>query len=157
VPASIFGITEAVEAARDLRRRAMEAADNSRPRETARLLQRALRVLGGQLQDDPDWLEISSRLLISLASAEAEIKLPAAGLAHLDTAEELRVRLPEGEARSTVGLIIGSQRAIMLARLGRLADSVALFGVTVPRVDAEVDDNKLSLTTTLLNRSSSTS
>jgi tetratricopeptide (TPR) repeat protein len=131
----------------------MEAADNSRPKETARLLQRALRVLGGQVQDDPDWLEISSRVLISLASAEAETKSPAAGLAHLDTAEELRVRLPKGEVRSTVGLIVGSQRAIMLARLGRLADSIALFDVTVPSVDAEVQDNKLSLTTTLLNRS----
>src|SRR5205085_7779798 len=43
VAAPIFDLPRAVESARELRDRAMKAAVDSRPRETARLLQRALR------------------------------------------------------------------------------------------------------------------
>ncbi|WP_370945304.1 CHAT domain-containing protein [Amycolatopsis sp. cg5] len=143
----------AVEAARDLYDRAQKAASDSRPAVTAKLLQRALRVLGPELQDDVNWLEVSTKVLISLASAEAETKSPSSGLKHLDTAESLRVRMPDCKERAFLRFTVGLQRAIMLARIGRLADSVALFDALLPSVDAEVEDNKLLLTTDLLNRS----
>lgn len=133
----------AVEAARDLYDRAKKASADSRPAVTAKLLHQALRVLGPQVQDDVNWLEISTKVLISLASAEAETKSPASGLKHLDTAESMRLRMPDCKERSTLRFTVGLQRAIILARIGRLGDSVALFDALLPSVDAEVEDDKL--------------
>ncbi|MCU1687353.1 MAG: hypothetical protein JWQ81_8092 [Amycolatopsis sp.] len=131
----------------------MAASADNRPVAAVRLFKLALRRLGTRGFDDPEWLEIRARTLITLCSAEAEVATSSVALAHLDTAAETWQLLPEGEVRRSLQLLSGLQRALVLARWGHLADSIALFDVLLPMLDAEVSDDKFVLTKNVLNRS----
>lgn len=146
-------VADAVKVAAELYARANTFAADSRPVVAARLFNQALRRLGGAGHEDAEWLETRARILISLASAEAETGDADTGFGHLEAAEQTRLQLPEGDARRTLRLLVGLQRATMMSRLGRFGEVIELFDVLLPIVDAEVDDNKFMYTKNLLNRS----
>lgn len=141
-----------VGAATALHRRAQSAASNKRPASAVTLLKAALRRLGPVERGGAERLEIRTRVLISLAAAESEITSLDAGLAHLDTAEDVRLRLPAGPERGILRFTIGLQRSLVLARAGRLDEALALFNAILPSVEAEVSDGGAMLTRPLLNR-----
>ncbi|MFE0022828.1 CHAT domain-containing protein [Amycolatopsis sp. NPDC059021] len=131
----------------------MAVASDMRPGPAARLLNKALSRLVRVDQAGPEHLELQARILISLASADAEVISTEAGLAHLETAEQVRSRLPPGQPRSVLRLTVKLQRALVLMRAGRWEESLALFAAIFPALEAEVDDNGFLLTRNLLNRS----
>ncbi|GAB3494604.1 CHAT domain-containing protein [Amycolatopsis cihanbeyliensis] len=103
-------------------------------------------------QIDDVWLEIRTRILISLAYAEAETTSTAAGLGQLKAAEAVRARMTQGASpRRSLKTVIGLQRAVILYRAGRLRESLALFDAILPTVD-EADDNGVMLPGNLMNR-----
>lgn len=138
----------------DLYRRAIKAAVDARPADALRLLNRALRKLDRRDGGNPALADrvLRTRILISLASAEAESGSTKAGLAHLDSAKVVLAELPAGPEKSTQGAIIGLQRAVILFRTGKLADALALFDAIVPELEREVTDDGTLLTRTILNR-----
>jgi tetratricopeptide (TPR) repeat protein len=142
----------AVAAGTELYHRAITAANNNHPGEAARLLARALRRLDRTAETTDDWLAIRGRVLISLASAEAESGSTAEGLAHLASAEDAVRRLPEGSTRRTLRALIGLQRAVVQFRTGRLAEALALFDAIIPELERDIDDDGLLLTRTVMNR-----
>jgi tetratricopeptide (TPR) repeat protein len=145
-------VSRDVGAAVELHRRAQSAASNKRPAAAVSLLRTALERLGPAGNLAGEWLEIRTRVLISMAAAEAEITSLDAGLAHLDGAEETRLRLPVGTTRSTLRFTVGLQKSLMLARAGRLTEALALFDAIMPSLEKEISDDGVLLTKTLLNR-----
>jgi tetratricopeptide (TPR) repeat protein len=124
-----------------LRERGVAATAAGHPAAGARYLRRGLRLLGpGRCRTDDGLI---ARTLISLAYAEAEQGRVAAGLALLDQAEA-------DLAPSDRGLLL-QQRGLLLLRLGRPADALALLDAAIPLL---VDTGPtVVLARTLLNRS----
>ncbi|HJQ45655.1 MAG TPA: CHAT domain-containing tetratricopeptide repeat protein [Amycolatopsis sp.] len=139
-----------VETAADtLYRRARAAASDHGPANAARLLQKALR----RLDEAPGHgLALRTRILISLASAEAETTTLKAGLAHLTEAHAVLARMPAGDERCELEVVVELQRAVVLTRAGRLADALALFNAVLPRIDRDSPDHRLGFTRNLMNR-----
>nr|WP_243859753.1 CHAT domain-containing tetratricopeptide repeat protein [Amycolatopsis arida] len=123
---------------------------DQRPAEAVRLLHRALRKVDST--DDPVALEVRTRALISLASAEAEIASAEAGLSRLEHAEVVLRQMPSSETRQTLELTTGLQRAVVLFRTGRPAESLALFDRVLPDLDRGDDASALLLARNLMNR-----
>ncbi|MEU0466452.1 CHAT domain-containing tetratricopeptide repeat protein [Amycolatopsis sp. NPDC006131] len=137
--------------ASELRGRAADAAGNFRNVEAVRLFNRALRVLADG-PDDVEWITLRARVLLGLAMSEAETGSAAAGLRHLDDALRLTDRLPSGPPQRVLRALVGAQRALVLGRIGRLSEALALFDEILPVLESEADDNALSLTRNLMNR-----
>ncbi|MFD4250528.1 CHAT domain-containing protein [Amycolatopsis thermoflava] len=137
--------------ASELRGRAADAAGNFRNVEAVRLFNRALRVLADG-PDDVEWITLRARVLLGLAMSEAETGSAAAGLRHLDDARQLTDRLPPGPPQRVLRALVGAQRALVLGRIGRLSEALALFDEILPVLENEADDNALSLTRNLMNR-----
>ncbi|WP_156960221.1 CHAT domain-containing protein [Amycolatopsis taiwanensis] len=142
----------------DLYQRARDVAEDHGPAVAARLLQRALRRLDlaegptSTENGDPEALAVRARILISLASAEAETKSLETGLAHLDAAKPVLARMPPESERGTLQSIVGLQQAVVYLRAGRLAESLSLFDEHLPKVDRDTGDDRRLLTANLLNR-----
>ncbi|HWD01006.1 MAG TPA: CHAT domain-containing protein [Amycolatopsis sp.] len=117
-----------------------------------RLFRRALNRLARTTEPGPEVLELRTRVLISLAAAEAEVTSTETGLAHLEAAEAVRLRLPAGAARSSLRLLISLQRAVVMMRAGRFADALGLYDLVLPAIESEVDDGFVLLVRTLNNR-----
>lgn len=152
VPAQPSVVDAVVESAADLHRRARVAASDHGPGAAIRLLQSGLSRLGRVDTDSPERLEIRVRILVSLAAAEAEITSQEDGFVRLDEAERTRLRLPSGEARRELGFIVVLQRALVMMRVGRLDESLALYNAVIPQLVAEADRHSLLVTKTLMNR-----
>ncbi|WP_246338790.1 CHAT domain-containing protein [Amycolatopsis endophytica] len=84
--------------------------------------------------------------------SEAETGSAAAGLRHLDDALALTGRLRPGASQRVLRALVGAQRALVLGRVGRLGEALALFDEILPVLEGEADDNGLSLTRNLMNR-----
>lgn len=151
VPAPLPVVDSVAEAAADLHRQAMAAAADHGPGAAIRLLQRALSRLGPE-SADPARLEIRVRVLISLAAAEAEVMSQEDGFARLDEAEQVRLSLPEGETRSLLRFTVVLQRAVVLMRIGRLEEALALYDVVLPSLVDDVENHSLLLTRNMMNR-----
>ncbi|MEV8609693.1 CHAT domain-containing protein [Amycolatopsis sp. NPDC051373] len=129
--------------ASDLYARGRAASFDQRPAVAVRLFRRALnRVSRGEA---PASLEIQVRVLISLGAADAEVTSTEAGLARLAAAETARQRLPAGETRAELGLIVNLQRAVVVMRAGRFAEALVLYDTVMPQL--EVGDQLLFLRT----------
>ena len=139
-------------AADALYQRAREAANDHGPADAARLLQKSLRRLDEATAESPDWLAVRARVLISLASAEAETTSLKAGLAHLTEARAVISRLPRGAERGDLEAVAELQRAVVLFRAGQLADALALFDSVLPALDRDSPDHRLRFTVNLMNR-----
>ncbi|WP_245573430.1 CHAT domain-containing protein [Amycolatopsis benzoatilytica] len=96
--------------------------------------------------------ELQVRLLVSLGAAEAEVTSTDAGLAHLETAQRLRDQLPDSKAVRELGLLVTGQRAVVLMRGGRFAESLAVYEAVVPGIEAEFDDARRTLVLMLSNQ-----
>lgn len=138
--------------AADLHRRAADASGDFQNVEAVRLLNRALKRLDAGDATDPEWTVLRTRILISLALAEAEVGSAKAGLAHLDEAAELPAALPEGPRRRSLSTVVEAQRALVFGRTGRFAEAVKLFDSIIPVLERDVADNALPLTRNLMNR-----
>nr|WP_240325250.1 CHAT domain-containing tetratricopeptide repeat protein [Amycolatopsis thermalba] len=149
--AALRDLRRALDRASELRGRAADAAGNFRNVEAVRLFNRALRVLATG-PDDVEWITLRARVLLGLAMSEAETGSAADGLRHLDEALLLTERLPCGPPQRVLRALVGAQRALVLGRVGELAKALALFDEILPMLEAEADDNGLSLTRNLMNR-----
>ncbi|WP_106181442.1 CHAT domain-containing protein [Prauserella shujinwangii] len=136
----------------DLQRRANDAAGGAHNLEAIRLLRRALRRLGSAGDAGPEWVAARIRVLISLALATAEVGSTAEGFAGLHEAESQLAALPAGAERRTLSAVISGQRALLLFRVGRPGESLALFDAMIPMLERDVDDGGLLLTRTVTNR-----
>jgi len=141
-----------VAAAEGLYQRARDAARDHGPADAARLLQQSLRELDRGVECHPEWLTLRARVLISLASAEAETTSLKAGLAQLTAARAVLARLPDNEDRADLEAIAELQRAVVLFRAGKLDDALTLFNTFLPKLDRDSTDNRLRFTVNLLNR-----
>ncbi|MEV7549207.1 CHAT domain-containing protein [Amycolatopsis sp. NPDC089917] len=130
----------------------MAAAADHGPGAAIKLLQRALTRLGPVEGAGPERLEIRVRVLISLAAAEAEVLSQEDGFARLDEAEEVRLSLPEGEIRRLLRFTVVLQRAVVLMRIWRLEEALALYDAVLPSLVDEVEDHSLLLTRNMMNR-----
>ncbi|HVW41971.1 MAG TPA: tetratricopeptide repeat protein, partial [Amycolatopsis sp.] len=145
-------VDRAVTAADALYQRAREAAKDHGPANAARLLQKSLRRLDEAPAESPEWLAVRARVLISLASADAEITSLKAGLAHLTKARAVLSRMPPGDERGELEVVVELQHAVVLFRAGRLGDALALFNAVLPALDRDSPDNRLRFTVNLMNR-----
>jgi tetratricopeptide (TPR) repeat protein len=139
-------------AATDLYKRGRAAASDQRPAVAVRLLRQSLSLITRIAEPGPELLELHTRALISLAAAEAEVTSTEAGLAHLQQAETVRLRLPEGGLRGELRLIVIIQRGVILMRAGRFRESLAAYDTVLPGIEAEIDDNGFILVSVLNNR-----
>lgn len=149
----------ALESATRLYQRARDTAEDYGPVVAARLLHRALGRLDAVEEDsrpatdeDEKALALRTRVLISLASAEAETNSLEVGLAHLRTANAMLARMRPGDERSTLGAIVGLQHGVLYMRGGRLSESLDKFDEHLPAVERDTGDNARLLTASLLNR-----
>jgi tetratricopeptide (TPR) repeat protein len=145
-------VDRGVIAAAALYQRARTAAVDHGPAQAARLLKRALRALDHAGGPSAEGFTLRARVLISLASAEAETTSLAAGLARLTTAKATLAQLPGGGERTDLAAVVELQRAVVLFRVGRLTESLALFDSTLPRLEQDTEDRRLLFTTNLMNR-----
>jgi tetratricopeptide (TPR) repeat protein len=125
-----------------LREQGVAATAAGHPATGARHLRRCLRMLGYPTAG-ADRSDLVARTLISLAHAEAEQGRVAAGLGLLDEAEMLL-------APTDRGLLL-QQRGLLLLRLGRRADALALLDAAIPLLAGT--GPSIVLARTLLNRS----
>ncbi|WP_307849407.1 CHAT domain-containing protein [Qaidamihabitans albus] len=145
----------ALAAVLDLHRRANDAAGSAHNIEAIRLLRRALRRLDAAPDTGADRVAARIRVLISLALATSEVGSTAEGFAGLRAAEEQLGNLPDGRDRRTLPAVISGQRALLLFRIGRPAESLALFDAIIPTLErggGDSDDDGLLLTRTVTNR-----
>lgn len=115
--------------AADLYAAGVAANEDMRPAAGARLLRAALRALGDPARDEDGERTLRGRVSVSLAMAEAEAGRLEAGLELLASAAGL---LPAEERA-----IAHAQRAILLRRAGRDAESVAEYGVALANLDVQ--------------------
>ena len=152
VPAPLPVLDRVTAAASDLYARGRAAASDQRPAEAVRLLRQSLLLIARIAEPGPELLELHTRVLISLAAAEAEVTSTDAGLAHLDAAETARLRLPAGRLRGELRLIVIIQQGVILMRAGRFRESLAAYDTVLPGVEAEFQDNGFILVSVLNNR-----
>ncbi|PXY34394.1 hypothetical protein BAY59_02365 [Prauserella coralliicola] len=141
----------ALAAVLDVHRRANDAAGSAHNMEAIRLLRKALRALedGGE---GPEWIGARVRVLISLALATAEVGSTAEGFRGLKRAQAQLDLLPDGVRRQELQAVVSGQRALLLFRVGRLAESLALFDAIIPTLERLDDGDGLLLARTVLNR-----
>lgn len=141
----------ALESAGHLYQRARDTAEDYGPVAAARLLHQALR----HLENADGTLEaqvMRTRVLISLASADAETSSLEVGLKHLESATGVLERMPRGSERTMLASVVGLQHGVLFMRAGRLAESLSKFDEYLPTVDRDMGDDARLLTANLLNR-----
>lgn len=136
--------------AAELREQAADASGNLRNTVATRLLTRALKLLDATPATDRDWALLRIQVLRSLAIAEAEVGSTRLGLAHLDDANRLLDLLPGKEERAQQEALTVGQRALVLARVGRFTEALALFDRLQPVLERA--DDALPLARMLVNR-----
>ncbi|MFC4002684.1 CHAT domain-containing protein [Prauserella oleivorans] len=145
----------ALSAALDLHRRANDAAGSAHNVEAIRLLRRALRILDRGPGAAPEWTAARIRVLISLALATAEVGSTAEGFRGLTRARTQLDQLPDDARRQELDAVVSGQRALLLYRVGRPAEALALFDAIIPtleRLTRQQPGDGLLLTRTVLNR-----
>jgi CHAT domain-containing protein/tetratricopeptide (TPR) repeat protein len=131
-----------VTAAAELRGKAVEVAAAGRPAEAVKLLHQALRALPVD-SADTEALTMRIRVLVSLGYTEAEAGSVPDGLVHLGTANALANGLPAGPRRSGMVGLVDSQRALVVYRIGRVAEALDLFDRAVPLLEGAVNGSDL--------------
>ncbi|WAL69911.1 CHAT domain-containing protein [Amycolatopsis cynarae] len=117
------------------------------------MFRQALKRLDQAHAERADWLTLRAKVLLSLASAEAEITSLEAGLAQLAEAKAVVGRLPEGQDRDYTGDVVEIQRAVLLFRGGRLRESLVLLDEALPRLPMDTDERRQRYAVALMNRS----
>ncbi|OQO92959.1 hypothetical protein B1813_12660 [Saccharomonospora piscinae] len=135
-----------------LHRRANEAAASAHNVEAIRLLRRALRLIENSGDHTADWVAARIRVRISLALATSEVGSTADGFRGLKRAGAELDELPDGVLRRELNAVITGQRALLLFRVGRASESVALFDSIIPELAELNTGGGLLLARTLTNR-----
>jgi hypothetical protein len=119
------------------------------------LLRRALRLI--ERQADNAAIDLRARILITLASSEAEIHSTDSALGVLDTAEKLLASVTDESTRLDLATRIANQRGLVLGRADRWDDAIAQLGIAIAireRFYASGEPVHGRLATSLLNRAS---
>lgn len=127
------------------------AASAGRPADAAKLLRHALRTLP-LTSGDVEVTAARVRILITLSYAEAETGSAADGLAHLGTAHDLVGLLPASARQATWRGVVKGQQALILHRIGRATEAIALFDETVAYLENATEADPAVLVTALVNR-----
>lgn len=135
-----------------LYRRANDAAASAHNVEAIRLSRKALRLIDEAGCETPEWVAARIRVRICLALATAEVGSTAAGFRGLKRARTELELLPDGPLRRELDAVITGQRALLLFRVGRASESVALFDAIIPTLERLRLDDGLLLARTLTNR-----
>ncbi|EHK89259.1 hypothetical protein SZMC14600_01121, partial [Saccharomonospora azurea SZMC 14600] len=135
-----------------LQRRANNAAASAHNVEAIGLLRKALRLIETSGRDTAEWVAARIRVRISLALATSEVGSTADGFRGLKRARAELELLPEGRLRRELDAVITGQRALLLFRVGRASESVALFDAIIPALENLQHDDGLLLARTLTNR-----
>ena len=144
-----------LEQAEELHLRGRQANNAWRPAEGARLLRRALRLI--EHENTAVAIDLRARILITLASSEAEIHSTESALDVLGTAEDLLTSVIGESARLDLTTRIANQRGLVLGRANRWDDAIAQLDIAITireRIYAAGEAVHLRLTTSLLNRAS---
>ncbi|HEX3783183.1 MAG TPA: CHAT domain-containing protein [Pseudonocardiaceae bacterium] len=175
-------MSQRLDEVRELYRRGLRANNAWRPAEAAKLLRRALRLLDRLTADAAvdaatlgadavdadladagaavdveaaDAVELRTRILISLAPADAEIRGADSALEYLRSAEALLGSVPDEVLRIELTAKVAGQRGLILGRASRLEESIASLSVAVAareRACAAGEPSHIGLATSLLNR-----
>lgn len=132
---------------------ARQAMNALRPHEAVVSLRRALRLLHDDAEPVPTELRV--RILISLAYSDAEVRSFADGVEHLRVAGTHLPSVPDPRVRADLEATIEAQHGLMLMRLGRFDDSIALLDRAVllgDRAAAQGAANHFALGSNLINR-----
>jgi tetratricopeptide (TPR) repeat protein len=141
-------------AADQLQRQAVEIAGAARPADAVKLLKRALRLLP-VISTNLNVVTMRTRVLLTLALAEAETGAVADGLIHLGTARDLVSGLPDSPERTALLGRAEGQHALVLLRTGHTNSALERLDVAVelleqamgtPAADPEI------LARTIMNR-----
>jgi tetratricopeptide (TPR) repeat protein len=141
--------------AEELHLRGRHANNAWRPAEGARLLRRALRLI--ERENDHATIDLRVRILITLASSEAEIHSTDTALGVLDTAEALLASVTDDSARFDLTTRIATQRGLVLGRANRWDEAIAQLDIAIAireRGYAAGEPVHLRLAISLLNRAS---
>ncbi len=134
------GDADALDRARDLHRRGVEANSAGRPAEAASILRAALDVLDGPddpapddpAPDDPAGIRLRARVLMALAFAVFEASgLPAAEAVLADALTEA-----DAVGDAELSALCHSQRANLLGRAGQMSAALDELDAAVERLDA---------------------
>jgi tetratricopeptide (TPR) repeat protein len=106
-----------------LYRRGRAAVNSWRPRDSARLLRQALRLLEGT--ESSGSAELRTRITITLSSADTEINGLGAGLRWLASAEKGLTEVADPHLRDELAAKVHGQRGLLFARANRLTESIA--------------------------------
>lgn len=123
-------LAASIQAATDLRDRALVLARAGRTAEAVTLLQQALRTLA-VTSGKPDSIAMRIRVLATMGYAQAETGSIADGMAHLGTASDLVSALPDDSLRVAMQGLVMAQHALIVLRQGRYADALPLFDKTI--------------------------
>ncbi|WP_040925890.1 CHAT domain-containing protein [Saccharomonospora marina] len=135
-----------------LHRKANDSAASAHNIEAIRLLRKALRLIDAEARPDPAWVAARIRVLISLALATSEVGSTAKGFRGLRRAQAHLEQLPEGRSKQELQAVISGQRALLLFRVGRPAESLALFDAIIPTLERLQSEDGLLLARTMTNR-----
>ena len=143
-----------LETADQLQRKAVEVAAAARPADAVKLLHQALRTLP-VISERLDAVTMRTRVLLTLALAEAETGAVGDGLIHLGTARDLVIGLPESPQRTALLGRAENQHAIVLLRTGHTAAALDRFDQAIllleEVMDTEAADPEM-LARTIMNR-----
>lgn len=143
-----------LDAADRLQRQAVEVAAAARPAEAVKLLKQALRILP-VISANLGVVTLRTKVLLTLALAEAETGDVADGLIHLATARDLVSGLPDSPERTALLGSAEGQHAIVLLRTGHTADAVDRLDVAIELLEQVLGTpaaNSLALARTIMNR-----
>ncbi|MGB3443542.1 MAG: CHAT domain-containing protein [Actinophytocola sp.] len=143
-----------LETADQLQRKAVEVAAAARPADAVKLLLQALRTLP-VISERLDVVTMRTRVLLTLALAEAETGAVGDGLIHLGTARDLVIGLPESPQRTALLGRAENQHAIVLLRTGHTSAALDRFDQAIllleEVMDTEAADPEM-LARTIMNR-----
>ncbi|MEV4317521.1 CHAT domain-containing tetratricopeptide repeat protein [Actinocrispum sp. NPDC049592] len=118
---------QAVEQARELHARGLDAGHAGRETTEHRLLLRALKILESAVSADPEWVRTWIRLQVTLAFVEAELGKTGDGIARLDAIRPQVLALEDEPIRSELNGFVDGNHAGILVRAGQYDESIPLF------------------------------
>ncbi|HWL99902.1 MAG TPA: CHAT domain-containing protein [Nocardioidaceae bacterium] len=131
-------IGASVEAAAELRQRAVEVAAGARPAAAVKLLRRALRMLPVDSKD-LGAITVRTRILLSMAYVQAETGPITDGLVHLGTARSLVNGMPDSPHKLALLGVANQQHALILLRAGHVHEAIELFDEAIPLHERTLD------------------